>query len=228
MKTFLITGASSGIGAATARMAVEAGYRVALAARSADKLKRLSEELGGPEKAIAIACDVASYEDQKTMAEATLAAFGRIDVVFANAGLGATGAGTAGGDPDNWREMVLTNILGCVLTVKVCLKEVKKARGHVLLTGSRVGRVPMKGSIYGATKWAVTGYGYNLREELAGTGVRVSLIEPGMVDTPFFETPKPEGLRAEDVARAVMYAVSQPPHVDVSEILVLPVAQAER
>jgi NADP-dependent 3-hydroxy acid dehydrogenase YdfG len=222
MKTFLITGASTGIGAATARMAVEAGYRVALAARSADKLQRLAKELGGPEKAIAMACDVASYEDQQAMVEKTLAVFGRIDVAFANAGVGAKGSGTAGGDPENWREMVLTNILGCALTAKVCLAEIKKNRGHFLLTGSRAGRLPMKGSVYGATKWAVTGYGYNLREELVGTGARVTLIEPGMVDTPFFDEPKPQALRAEDVARAVMYAVSQPAHVDVSEILILP------
>ena len=222
MKTFLITGASTGIGAATAQMAVEAGYRVALAARSADKLQRLAEELGGPEKAIAMACDVASYEDQQAMVEKTLAAFGRIDVVFANAGVGARGSGTAGGDPENWREMVLTNVLGCAFTAKVCLAEIKKNRGHFLLTGSRAGRLPMKGSVYGATKWAVTGYGYNLREELVGTGARVTLIEPGMVDTPFFDEPKPKALRAEDVARAVMYAVSQPAHVDVSEVLILP------
>jgi NADP-dependent 3-hydroxy acid dehydrogenase YdfG len=84
----------------------------------------------------------------------------------------------------------------------------------------------MKGSVYGATKWAVTGYGYNLREELAGTGARVTLIEPGMVDTPFFDEPKPQALQADDVARAVMYAVSQPPHVDVSEILILPTTPA--
>jgi hypothetical protein len=106
----------------------EAGYRVALAARSADKLESLAQELGGPDKALAIACDVASYEDQQKMAEATLAAFGRIDVVFANAGVGAKGSGTAGGDPDNWREMVLTNVLGCVLTVKVCLARSRRTR----------------------------------------------------------------------------------------------------
>ena len=222
MKTFLITGASSGIGAATAHLAVEAGYRVVLAARSTDKLERLAEELGGQEKAIAIACDVASYEDQQAMVEATLAAFGRIDVAFANAGIGASGAGTEHGDPENWREMVLTNILGCALTAKVCLPEIKRNRGHILLTGSRAGRLPFKGSVYGATKWAVTGYGYNLREELAGTGARVTLIEPGMVDTPFFDEAKPHALRAEDVARAVIYAVSQPAHVDISEILILP------
>jgi NADP-dependent 3-hydroxy acid dehydrogenase YdfG len=227
MKTFLITGASSGIGAATARMAVQAGYRVGLAARSVDRLKSLAEELGGREKAIAIACDVASLDDQQAMVEATLKAFGRIDVVFANAGIGATMPGTEHGDADNWRQMVLTNVLGCVLTAKVCLPEIKKNRGHILLTGSRAGRQPFKGSVYGATKWAVTGYGYNLREELLGTGARVTLIEPGLVDTPFFDEPKPQGLRADDVARAVMYAVSQPAHVDVSEIMILPTPQME-
>ena len=227
MKTFLITGASSGIGAATARIAAEAGYRVALAARSLDRLQSLAEELGGPAKAIAIACDVASYEDQQAMVEATLKAFGRIDVVFANAGIGAKGIGTEHGDPENFRQMVLTNLLGCVLTAKVCLAEIKKNRGHILLTGSRAGRLPFKGSVYGATKWAVTGYGYNLREELIGTGARVTLIEPGMVDTPFFDEAKPHALRAEDVARAVMYAVSQPAHVDVSEIMIMPTPEVQ-
>jgi NADP-dependent 3-hydroxy acid dehydrogenase YdfG len=221
MRTFLITGASSGIGAATARMAVAAGYRVALAARSADKLERLVDELGS-EKAIAIACDVTSLDDQTAMVEATLEAFGRIDVAFANAGIGASRPGTESGDPQNWRDMILTNVLGCVLTARVCLLEIKRNDGHILLTRSRAGRQPIRGSVYGATKWAVTGYGYNLREELSGTGARVTLIEPGMVDTPFFNEPKPQALKAKDVARAVMYAVSQPPHVDVAEIMVLP------
>jgi NADP-dependent 3-hydroxy acid dehydrogenase YdfG len=228
MKTFLITGASSGIGAATARMAVDAGYRVALAARSADRLERLVDELGGAGKAIAVACDVTSLDDQTAMAEATLRAFGRIDVAFANAGIGASRPGTENGDPQNWRDMILTNILGCVLTARICLPEIRRNAGHILLTGSRAGRIAIRGSVYGATKWAVTGYGYNLREELSGTGARVTLIEPGMVDTPFFDEPKPQALKAEDVARAVMYAVSQPPHVDVSEIMVLPTPETTR
>lgn len=222
MKTFLITGASTGIGAATARMAVEAGYRVALAARSADKLEALVDELGGPDTALALTCNVARAEDQQTMVETTLATFGRIDVAFANAGIGSTAAGVEGGDPENWHEMILTNLYGLALTCKLCLPELRKTRGHIVLTGSRAGRRPIKGSIYGATKWAVTGLGYNLHEEVAGSGVRVTLIEPGMTDTPFFDSPKPDGLRAEDIARAVMYAVEQPPNVEVSEIVILP------
>ncbi|MBZ0215700.1 MAG: SDR family oxidoreductase, partial [Fimbriimonadaceae bacterium] len=199
MKTFLITGASSGIGAAMARMAVEAGYRVALAARSADKLASLVAELGGADRALAIRCDVASFDDQLRMVEETLAAFGRIDVAFANAGIGATAAGTEHGDPDNWREMILTNVFGCALTAKVCLPEIRKNKGHIILTGSNAGRRTLKGSIYGATKWAVTGFGYNLQEEVAGSGARVTLLEPGMVDTPFFDEPKPKALHPDDV-----------------------------
>lgn len=221
-KTFLITGASTGIGAATARMAVEAGYRVALVARSADKLSSLVNDLGGADHALAITCDVASFDDQSRMVDETLAAFGRIDVAFANAGVGATAAGTEHGDPENWREMVLTNVLGCVLTAKVCLPEIRKNGGHIILTGSNAGRRTIPGSIYGATKWAVTGFGYNLQEEVAGSGARVTLLEPGMVDTPFFDEPKPKALHVDDVARAVMYAVSQPPHVDVSELRIVP------
>jgi len=221
-RTFLITGASSGIGAATARSAVEAGYRVALAARSTDKLEALVDELGGGDHALAVSCNVERLEDQQAMVDATLAAFGRIDVVFANAGIGATAPGTEGGDPENWREMVMTNVYGVAVTCKLCLPEIRKNKGHVVITGSRAGRRAMAGSIYGTTKWAVTGFGYNLREELKGTGARVTLLEPGMTDTPFFDSPKPDGLQAEDVAGAVMYAVSQPPHVDVTELVVEP------
>ncbi len=226
-KTMLITGASTGIGEATARMAVESGYRVALAARSVDKLERLVTELGGPDKAIAIRCDVTEYDDQKAMVDMTLVAFGRIDVAFANAGIGATSSGTIKGDYNNWRDMILTNLYGVTLTAKVCMPEILKNRGHLLITSSRAGRTTLKGSVYGATKWGVTGYGYNLREELAGTGARVTLIEPGMVDTPFFDDPKPKALKADDVARAVMYAISQPDNVDVSELLIIPVSKPD-
>lgn len=221
MPTFLITGASTGIGAATARMAAEAGYDLVLAARSRDKLDGLVEEIGS-DKAMAVGCDVSSLEEQQAMVDAALQRFGRIDVVFANAGIGSTGAGVEHGDPENWRDMLMTNVYGCAVTAKVCLPELRRTEGHILLTGSRAGRMPISGSIYGATKWAVTGLGYNLREELSGTGVRMTLIEPGMVDTPFFDEAKPHALKSEDVARAVVYAVSQPAHVDVSEIMVLP------
>ncbi len=222
-KIILITGASTGIGEACARAAVEAGHKVALAARSKEKLAALAEELGD-DRAIAIACDVTSFEQQQAMVATTLKKFGRIDVAFANAGIGATAAGTEAGDPQNWRDMVLTNVLGAALTAKATISELKKSQGHLLLTGSRAGRVILKGSIYGATKWAIAGYAQNLREELAGTGVRVTNIAPGMVDTPFFDAAKPDALRPEDVANAFTYAISQPSHVDVGEVLIVPVA----
>ena len=218
---FLITGASSGIGAATARHAAEAGYRLVLAARSADKLEALAQEVGG----IAVVCDVTEWEDQQRMAAKALDEFGRLDVVFANAGFGAP-RGFLESTPEHWREMVITNVYGAALTIRATLPAVREARGHMLFTGSVAGRRALPGSLYSATKWAVTAMGESLRLEVDGSGVRVTLIEPGMVDTPFFDN-RPQGaLEADDIARAVMFAVQQPAHVDVNEILVRPTAQS--
>ena len=225
---FLITGASSGIGAETARHASRAGYRVALTARSRDRLSALVDELGGPERALAVACDVTDATQQQAMVRQVLDSFGRIDVVFANAGRGGSPGGFSGADPAVWREMILTNIHGVGLTLRYTLEALKASRGHLLLTGSAAGRVTIPGSMYSATKWAVTAIGYGVREELRGTGVRVTLIEPGMVDTPFFDEHPSHALAAEDVARAVLYAVSQPEHVDVNELLVRPTPPYER
>jgi NADP-dependent 3-hydroxy acid dehydrogenase YdfG len=221
---FLITGASSGIGAATARHAAEAGFRLVLAARSTDRIDGLADELGGADRALAITCDVTEWEQQEAMVTRALERFGRLDVAFANAGFGAT-RGFLKGTPEHWRSMVLTNVYGAALTIRACLPAIKEARGHFLLTGSVAGRRALPGSLYSSTKWAVTGMGESLRQECNGTGVRVTLIEPGMVDTPFFDNPVSNALHPDDIARAVMYAVSQPPHVDVNEILVRPTAQ---
>jgi NADP-dependent 3-hydroxy acid dehydrogenase YdfG len=221
---FLITGASSGIGAATARQASEAGYRVVLAARSAGPLSDLAAELGGDERAFAVPCDVTEWEQQQAMVRGALERFGRLDVAFANAGFGAA-RGFLKESPEHWRSMVLTNVYGAALTIRATMPAIKDATGHILLTGSVAGRRALPGSLYSATKWAITGMGESLRQELNGTGVRVTVIEPGMVDTPFFENPVSNALQPEDVARAVMYAVSQPAHVDVNEILVRPTAQ---
>jgi NADP-dependent 3-hydroxy acid dehydrogenase YdfG len=221
---FLITGASTGIGAATARHAAEAGYRVVLAARSEDKLRSLADELGS-ERALATRCDVTEWEDNERMVSAALETFGRIDVVFANAGFGAA-RGWLKETPEHWRSMVLTNVLGAAYTVRAALPAVKEARGHVLLTSSVAGRRALSGSLYSCTKHAVTAMAEALRQDLNESGVRVTSIEPGMVDTPFFDHGAGEGaLVADDIARAVMYAVSQPPHVDVNEMLIRPTAQ---
>ncbi|WP_448206765.1 SDR family oxidoreductase [Azospirillum sp. sgz302134] len=220
-KVLLVTGASSGIGAATARAAAAAGWRLALAARSADKLTALVGEIG-EDRACAVPCDVADYDSQVRMADAVMARFGRIDAVFANAGTGGKPGGFSAAPPESWRRMVEVNILGVAYTLRATLEQVKAARGHVVITGSVAGRRVLAGSMYAATKWAVSAIGYGLREELRGTGVRVTLIEPGMVDTPFFDNPQPDALKPEDIARSVLYALDQPPGVDVHELTILP------
>jgi NADP-dependent 3-hydroxy acid dehydrogenase YdfG len=221
---FVITGASSGIGAETARQAVAAGYRVVLGARSVDKLEELAEELGGSDYVIAASCDVTEWDDQQKLVSSALDAFGRIDVAFANAGFGA-GRGFLESDPEHWRAMVLTNVYGCALTIRATLTALKETRGHLLLTGSVAGRRALPGSLYSCTKWAVTAMGEAARQELHGSGVRVTLIEPGMVATPFFDNIPSGALQADDIARAVLWAVAQPRHVDVNEVLIRPVEQ---
>ena len=146
-------------------------------------------------------------------------------MAFANAGFGAA-RGFLNESPEHWRSMVLTNVYGAALTIRATIPALKESRGHLLLTGSVAGRRALPGSLYSATKWAVTAMGEAARQELNDTGVRVTLIEPGMVDTPFFDNRPKDALQPDDVARAVMFAVSQPPHVDVNEILVRPTAQA--
>jgi NADP-dependent 3-hydroxy acid dehydrogenase YdfG len=222
---FLITGASSGIGEATARRAAEAGYRLVLAARRVDRLEALADELGGKGRALAVRCDVTAWDEQEAVAQSALDAFGRLDVVFANAGFGAA-RGFLESTPEHWREMVLTNVYGAALTIRATLPALKESRGHLVLTGSVAGRRALPGSLYSATKWAVTAMGEAARQELNETGVRVTLIEPGMVDTPFFDNPVSGALQPDDVARTVLFAVSQPAHVDVNEILVRPTAQS--
>jgi NADP-dependent 3-hydroxy acid dehydrogenase YdfG len=225
-RVLLITGASTGIGAATARAAVDRGWRVALTARSKDKLSDLVDELGD-QRSLAVRCDVTDFDDQQRMVEAVLEHFGNIDAVFANAGVGGEPGGFSAAPVESWRKMVDTNILGVAYTLRATLAAVRQAGGHVLLTGSVAGRRTLSGSMYSATKWAVSAIGYGLREELKGTGVRVTLIEPGMVDTPFFDEPKPGVLEAEDIARSVLYALSQPEHVDIHEVMVLPTPPRE-
>jgi NADP-dependent 3-hydroxy acid dehydrogenase YdfG len=221
----LITGASSGIGAATARAAAAEGYRLVLAARSEDKLSALADELGGADRALARRCDVAVWDDQESLVATALEGFGQIDVVFANAGFGAK-RGFLQESPEQWHAMVTTNVLGAAYTIRAALPHFRERNaGHFLLTSSVAGRRALPGSLYSATKWAVCGMGEALRQELAETRIKVTLIEPGMVDTPFFDSEVSDALAAEDIAGTVMFALSQPPHVDVNEVLVRPVHQ---
>jgi NADP-dependent 3-hydroxy acid dehydrogenase YdfG len=222
----VITGASTGIGAATARRAVEFGQRVVLAARSEDKLQALAQELGGDDEAIAVRCDVTSWDDQQALVRTTLDSFGRMDAYFANAGFGAT-RGFLEESVEHWKSMIDTNVLGCALSIRASLGHFKEQNsGHILLTSSIAGRRTLPGSLYSATKHAVTAMGEALRAEVADTGIRVTLIEPGMVDTPFFDNRPSGALEPDDIARAVMFALTQPPHVDVNEILIRPIHQS--
>jgi NADP-dependent 3-hydroxy acid dehydrogenase YdfG len=225
----LITGASSGIGAATARAAAER-YRLVLAARRHDELEELAAELGGPERAVAVRCDVTEWDQVEAMAAAAIERFGRIDAVFANAGFGAS-RGFLEESPEHWRSMVLTNVYGVALTIRATLPHLlERGDGHFLVTSSVAGRRALPGSLYSATKWAATAIGEALRQELRqvheNNAIRITVIEPGMVDTPFFDQrPGELALADEDIARAVMFALEQPANVDVNEILIRPTWQ---
>ncbi len=225
----LITGASSGIGAATARAAA-GKYRLLLAARRQGELEELAAELGGEERALAVPCDVTEWGQVEAMRDAALDRFGRIDVVFANAGFGAT-RGFLEESVEHWRSMVLTNVYGVALTIRATLPHLlERGDGHFLVTSSIAGRRVLPGSLYSATKWAATAIGEALRAELRqmhdNTAIKMTLIEPGMVDTDFFDNrPGEWALRDDDIAKAVMYALEQGPNVDVNEILVRPTNQ---
>jgi NADP-dependent 3-hydroxy acid dehydrogenase YdfG len=226
----LITGASSGIGAASARAAAEAGYRLVLGARSEDKLAALAEELGGDNRAVAVRCDVTEWEDNERLAAAAIEAFGGFDAVFVNAGFGAT-RGFLEESPEQWRSMVLTNVLGAAYTIRATLPHLlERDRGHYLITSSVAGRRMLPGSLYSATKHAATAIGEGLRAELRtmrdNQSIKVTLVEPGMVDTPFFDNRPQKALRDEDIARVVIFALSQPDHVDLNEVLIRPISQS--
>lgn len=223
-KNLIITGASSGIGAETARSAVAAGWKVALGARSLDKLDALVEELGA-DNAIAVKADVTDFEQVQHLVDETIEQYGSVEGVFANAGFGAT-RGFMNETVEHWREMVLTNVLGAALTIRAAMPAIIDSKGQFVLTGSIAGARALPGSLYSSTKFAVHGMAESLRQELNGTGARVTLIAPGTVDTPFFDNGAGSGaLVAADIARAVTYAIEQPEHVDVNMMLVRPTAQ---
>jgi len=226
----IITGASSGIGAASARK-LASRYRLVLAGRRPEPLQDLAAELGGEDRAIAVPCDVAEWDQVENLATTAVEQFGSIDAVFANAGFGA-GRGFLEESPEHWRSMVLTNVLGTALTVRATLPHLlERGTGHYLVTSSIAGRRVLPGSLYSATKFATTAIGEALRLELREihdeNRIRVTLIEPGMVDTDFFDQrPGEYALADDDVARAVEYALDQPDSVDLNEILIRPIRQA--
>src|SRR3954471_9983163 len=160
-RVMLITGASSGIGAATARHAVEAGWRVVLGARSTDKLEQLAGDLGG-DNALPVRCDVTSWDDQQALVAAALERFGALDAFLANAGFGAK-RGFLEESVEQWKAMIDTNVYGCALSIRAALGHFREQnRGHMLITSSVAGRRALPGSLYSATKWAVSAMGHSL------------------------------------------------------------------
>jgi NADP-dependent 3-hydroxy acid dehydrogenase YdfG len=226
-KVIVITGGSTGIGAATAKQAIKAGYRVVVTARTKDNLEKLKTQINRENLSVCES-DVTDISSLQALKQHALDTFGQVDIVFANAGFATGSRSYLDGDtPDEWKDMVLTNVYGTALTANTFLSELVKTKGQLILTSSVVGRVTTPGSLYTATKWAVCAMGDSIRKEMSGKHVKVTLIEPGIVDTPFWDegTNFESALTAYDVASTVMFAIQQPDHVDINEILIRPLGQ---
>ncbi|MEW6633382.1 MAG: SDR family NAD(P)-dependent oxidoreductase [Pseudomonadota bacterium] len=239
-KVALVTGASSGIGEATATALAAAGAKVALAARRADRLSALAgriEKAGG--KALAIEADIASNGDIAAMVDKIVSEWGRLDILVNNAGIMLLSP-AAEADLDDWRRMIELNLIGLMATTKAALPHLKAAKGHVVNVSSVAGRVANPGaSGYAATKFGVVAFSESLRREVYVDKVRVTVIEPGLVRTELGDhitnaqskagldhrLATMEALTAEDIANAILYAVSQPPRVNINEILIRPTDQ---
>jgi NADP-dependent 3-hydroxy acid dehydrogenase YdfG len=224
----LITGGGSGIGAAVARQLLGAGQRVAVTGRGEARLRGFAEEVGDPEGLLTISGNAGEYDEVRAAVEATIKEFGRLDTVVANAGV-ATHDSVAEGDPAGWTEMVLTNVLGPALLIRASIDALKETRGRIVLVGSVAGFVPTPGNIYGATKWAVTGLAENTRRQVTEWGVGVTLIAPGRVETPFWDSygslPPGHLLTADQIADSVVWAIGQPEGVDINTVVVRPIGQ---
>jgi NADP-dependent 3-hydroxy acid dehydrogenase YdfG len=220
-KTILITGASSGIGEATVRKVVAAGHKAIITARSLDKLEEIANHLGR-DKVLAVKADVSNLSEIQNVVSQAKKEFGQIDVVFANAGTGVNTQGVENGDPEEWKTMLDVNVNALLYTAKATLSALKESKGHFIITSSIAGKITLKGSVYGATKWFAYGFGQNLAPEMAEWGGRCTTICPGMVNTPFFDEAKPDKLDPDDVADAVLYAISADPRCAIREICLMP------
>ena len=233
-KTAIITGASSGIGEATARLLAGRGCNVVLAARREDRLESLVSELGGEQQTLAVPTDVTDPSACAALVDRTLDHFGSLDVLINNAGLGLYAPITEA-DPEDWRTMFDVNVLGVLYATQAAVRGMsRQGSGHVVFISSLAARrVPSpEATVYAATKHAITAIVEGLRMELLGErDIRVTSVEPALVRTEFPESTHPSAeefyagkgytpLEAEDVASAVLYAVEQPGRVSVDEILV--------
>lgn len=226
-RVLMVTGASSGIGAAIARRAARDGHALVLAARSSERLSRVADEIREHTEVLPVACDVVEWDQQQQLVLRAVERFGRVDAVVANAGCELGSPLIDGQDtPDAWRRMILTNIYGVALTVRATAPVLIEAEGDLVLMGSVAGRVPIPGDLYSATKWAVAGMAESTRRRLVGTGVRVILVEPGRVDTPLLpEDVTAPRLESDHVAGAVLFALNQPHSVAVNELVLRPLHQ---
>ncbi|TPN54129.1 SDR family NAD(P)-dependent oxidoreductase [Mesorhizobium sp. B1-1-7] len=239
-KVALVTGASSGIGEATAAALAAAGAKVAVAARRADRLDMLVgriEKAGG--KALAIEADIAKSGDITAMVDKIVSEWSRLDILVNNAGVMLLSP-AAEADLDDWRRMIELNLIGLMAATKAALPHLKAAKGHVVNISSVAGRVANPGaSAYAATKFGVVAFSESLRREVYVDKVRITVIEPGLVRTELGDhITNPamkagldqrlatlEALTADDIANAILYAVSQPPRVNINEILIRPTDQ---
>jgi NADP-dependent 3-hydroxy acid dehydrogenase YdfG len=240
-KVALVTGASSGIGEATALALAQAGAAVAIGARRADRLEALAAKLRDDgARVLALDLDVTDEAACRDAVARTRAELGGLDVLVNNAGVMLLGT-IVGADVEDWRRMLSTNVLGLMYTTHAAIDGMlEQGSGDVVNVSSVAGRTARKGAgVYNASKWAVNAFSESLRQEVTTRGVRVSLVEPGAVATELTDhITQPDAkadvqrmvggmtpLQAEDVARAIVYVVTQPPHVAVNEVLVRPTEQ---
>ncbi len=233
-KVVLITGASSGIGAATARALTALGCKLALAARREDRLEALAADL--TTETLSLKADVTRAEDATRIVERTVARFGRIDVLFANAGLYIPGK-AAEGDPDAWAQLIDVNINGVLRSIRAVLPQmIAQNSGDILVTSSISGFVDIHWEpVYSASKHAVQSFVHTLRRQVAPHNIRVGAVAPGMVANELwgFEDPSEidakvrehASLTSEDVAEAVVFMLSRPPHVTIRDLVLVPQQQ---
>lgn len=219
----LVTGGTSGIGASLARQATEAGHRVFLTGRDEGRLRALVGELDG--RGEGAVSDVSDWSATEATVREAVSWLGGLDVAVANAGFTVAGD-LADGDPDAWREMVLTNVLGAAHLVKAVVPPLRESHGRLILLGSVIGRKHAPGSLYSVTKHAVAALSEVARLQLHDQDVGVTLISPGRTETPFWDQlPDFPMLSPDAVARATLWAAEQPSDVDVNEILMRPRGQ---
>lgn len=238
----VISGASSGIGAACARSLAHEGFRLALGARRVDKMQAMVAELkdlGAPDVQV-LPLDVCQQSSVDAFVDAVLKRFGQVDVLINNAGLAAGLDPVATGKDEDWQAMLDTNVYGLLRLTRRLLPEMQKRdKGHIVNMGSIAGfHTYANGSVYAGTKHAVKAISGAMRLELSGTAIRVTEIDPGMVETEFSEVRLKDTQRAKavyqgmtpltgaDVAECVTFAVTRPAHVNLDHIIVMPTAQA--